>query len=268
MPLKLGDFGVDNSNWAGIGDTTDWDLVSIVPPEGGPAYEALRFTDHATVLSFHRVGSGGADGILGQVWPDGQGIEWEVQFPYVGPLYTLSLAAGLTTFSASVGSTPTGTTIHWHWFNNGPSGDVTATLPGVYAYRMRRAGGIVILEALRYGPGRATRTATELGRTSDLGDLYTRTFVGDDGPILFGWSLYAPTIGGFQDWYYLRGYNPARSRLYQRQPDGSNALIGVAERPVPIRMPDGTLRTWPGATAPLYQKQPDGTWSVVIEASN
>lgn len=42
------------------------------------------------------------------------------------------------------------------------------------------------------------------------------------------------------------------------------ATVGTPERPLRMRMPDGSWRTYAGGTGvPLRQKQPDGSWLVV-----
>lgn len=54
------------------------------------------------------------------------------------------------------------------------------------------------------------------------------------------------------------------SSLYMKQPDGAYVIVGVDGQPLSFRLPDGTMRTWPGSDLPLYMKQADGTWKQVI----
>ncbi len=97
-----------------------------------------------------------------------------------------------------------------------------------------------------------------------------------------GWVTQPEVLGAqaAYEYWYLLGLYPyqglrvrqlgrlpaptATSKLYQRGPDGGYLNVGVDGRPVSMRMPDGSLRTWPGSTAPLYQLGPDGTWRQVI----
>lgn len=254
----IGELTVDNSNWRRIPDTYTgngehyWTLVDTVPPEGGPALPVLQHRAHFSSVSF--IFTSGES----MSWPDGQGIGWEVRFPYTGPGYTLTVQAGTETLAVTMFGGPGGTIGRLGYFYNGVYRNLyTPNLDNTFAFQLRRVGNVAVLESVAYGPGRATKTVTEVLRTGDMGDF---TGAGQ------GWFIYVTDVNGFQDWYYLAGIGAApKSVLMQQQADGSYVLVGTAERPFHQQLPDGSLRTWPGSSEPLYQRQPDGSYAVVIE---
>lgn len=120
------------------------------------------------------------------------------------------------------------------------------------------------------GPDGATLTATMLDRmgAADQAAGARCTFATGTGGALYlaasgeaadNWGQYLP--------WGLRLYRidtAAPSSLYMKQPDGSYALVGVDGQPLSFRLPDGSLRTWPGSGYPLFEKQADGTWKKVL----
>lgn len=62
-------------------------------------------------------------------------------------------------------------------------------------------------------------------------------------------------------WYAV---GPPASRLHEKQPDGSFALVGTEGRPHAVQLADGSWRTWPGSPAPLDVRLADGTFRRVI----
>ncbi len=107
----------------------------------------------------------------------------------------------------------------------------------------------------------------ELQGTGDGGESWTVLHSTGTGVVVGQrtWTV-TSTSRGEVTYHHLGGpVTPAKaSSLYQRMPDGGWANVGTAERPVSIRMPDGSMRTWPGSDTPLYQLGPDGTWRQVI----
>lgn len=156
------------------------------------------------------------------------------------------------------------------WTNDDGTGNNSATLtydPAAHAY-LRLSSALAQVSGDWYitcicEAGPAPGQWTELIRSPQM---YTST-VTDGFELVLQGNRYGPN-GMLIPAVYLDDFNVVPSTsvsdLYMKMPDGAYTKVGVDGQPLSFRLPDGSVRTWPGSKLPMYMKQADGSWKKVL----
>lgn len=193
-------------------------------------------------------------------WPDGQGVEWYVTWPYDGPSFELTFDND-DTFRAQMslsGYSSTNGSVTLSFSNdNGLYGSVQGLSLGFRAtyFRMYRKNNALVFQC------------REAGSSAWQWSYETAAIPAADWA--GGWRGTAHAEG-YTDWHYLHGVTPGESTtdpLHIRMPDQTWKTVGVASDPLYVRIMEGGTQKWVayggGGGTPLSVRTASQSWMTV-----
>lgn len=189
-------------------------------------------------------------------WPDGEGVEFHVTWPYDGPAFGLTYVNYnndtqwvLDCFYSSV---------TWQVVNGSVFAGDEVMVPFRPAYfRAFREGNTFRLQC-----------------RASLGDAWLELYQSGEIPDTAwnsGWFGYAVAKGA-NDWHYIKGVTvgATQTALRVRLPDQTWTLAGVANNPIYVRVKEGSTEKWKayagGGGLDLAIRTPGSTWTTVSTA--